>query len=62
MDEGTKTLVDAAELARIISLPVTSVRRLTRLGTMPHYHAGRLLRYDTAECLAFMKNGRQADQ
>ena len=55
MMDGTKTLVDASELARIIGLPVASVRRLARQGVLPFYRAGRLLRYDITECLAAMR-------
>ena len=60
--EGTKTLVDASELARIVGLPTASVRRLARQGELPSYRLGRLLRFSPVEVLAAIKNGNHSKE
>ena len=55
MDEGTKTLVDAAELARIVGLPEASVRRLARKGELPALRFGRLWRFDVDRVMAALE-------
>jgi excisionase family DNA binding protein len=62
MDEGTKTLVDASELARIVGLPTASVRRLARQGELPSYRLGRLLRFSPVEVLAAMKDSNHSKE
>ena len=62
MMDGTKTLVDASELARIIGLPVASVRRLARQGELPSYRLWRLLRFSPVEVLAAMKDSNHSKE
>ena len=55
-------LLTAAQLADYLQLPLPSVRRLTRQGSIPCFRAGRLLRYDLREVKqAFHANGREND-
>lgn len=41
--------ITAEELADFLSMPVASVWRLSRLGQIPSYRLGRLMRFDRAE-------------
>ena len=54
-DNGER-LIDAVELARLLSWSVDSVYRAVRFGWMPCYHLGpRLLRFDPAEVREALK-------
>jgi excisionase family DNA binding protein len=42
-------LVTAAEIAEMLSVPVSWVREHTRSGAIPHVRFGRWIRYDTKD-------------
>lgn len=46
------TLISAAELARIVGVDPSHVRRLARSGQLPHYRVGSTYRFLLAEALA----------
>jgi excisionase family DNA binding protein len=47
--------ITAEELADFLDLPITSVWRLSRDGTIPSYRLGRLMRFDLVEVRAALK-------
>ena len=51
----TPTLVDTAEIAKMLALSEAAVRRLARLGVLPCYQVNRLYRFSPAEVLASMR-------
>jgi excisionase family DNA binding protein len=51
MNGEVTRLIDAEELAEVLRLPLASVWRLARDGSIPCYRAGRLMRFDLARVL-----------
>lgn len=51
-------LLTAAEVAELLSLPVSWVRGHTRTGAIPHVPLGRYVRYERAEVLAWVDSLR----
>jgi excisionase family DNA binding protein len=47
-------LLDAAEVAELLHVPVSWVRAETRAGRIPHLELGRYKRYDRAAVLAWL--------
>jgi excisionase family DNA binding protein len=47
-------LLDAGEVAELLSVPERWVREHTRGGKLPHVRLGRYLRYDRADLLAWV--------
>jgi hypothetical protein len=54
-------LVDAAEVAAHLNVPVSWVRQETRAGRMPHLELGRYKRYDWPAVVAWLE-GQRAGQ
>jgi len=52
-------LLDAAELAEILNVPVTWGREATRSNVIPHIELGRYRRYDLAAVLAWLEECKQ---
>ncbi|HEY8628665.1 MAG TPA: helix-turn-helix domain-containing protein [Gaiellaceae bacterium] len=50
--------VDAAEVATLLSVPVSWVRERTRTGEIPCRRFGRYVRFDTGEVLAWAEDQR----
>lgn len=48
-------LLDAAEVAEILSVSVSWVREHTRNGDIPHKQLGRYVRYDRGEVLGWVQ-------
>jgi excisionase family DNA binding protein len=49
-------LVDAAEVAELLSVPVSWVREATRAGQLPCVTLGRYRRYDVDDVLAWVES------
>jgi excisionase family DNA binding protein len=49
-------LLEAAEVAELLNVPVTWVREQTRSGAIPCVELGRYRRYDGAEVLAWLES------
>ena len=49
-------LMTAAEVAELLSVPVSWVRESTRSGAIPHIQLGRYVRYDHGEVLAWVES------
>jgi excisionase family DNA binding protein len=54
----TGRLLDANEVAEMLSVPVTWVRAETRAGRMPHLALGRYKRYDRDAVVAWLETQR----
>ena len=54
-------LLQAPEVAELLSVPVSWVRAETRAGRIPHLTLGRYKRYDRAAVLAWLE-GQRAGQ
>jgi excisionase family DNA binding protein len=52
----TDRLLDAKEVAALLSVPVSWVRETTRAGHMPVVELGRYRRYDRGEILAWVES------
>ena len=52
----TDRLLEAQEVAELLSVPVGWVREHTRTGAIPHVQLGRYRRYDRAEVLAWVES------
>jgi excisionase family DNA binding protein len=50
-------LSTAQEIAEALGLPIQSVYGFTREGCLPAIRFGRMIRYNPAEILAFLKQG-----
>lgn len=50
----TERLLDAAEVAELLHVPVSWVRESTRSGAMPHVALGRYKRYRLADVDAWL--------
>lgn len=48
-------LLTAAEVAELLSVPVSWVREATRSGAIPHVRLGRYVRYREADVLAWLE-------
>lgn len=48
-------LLEATEVAEVLSVPVSWVREHTRAGRIPHVQLGRYVRYDLDEVLAWVE-------
>jgi excisionase family DNA binding protein len=57
----TDRLLDAAEVAELLAVPVSWVRAETRAGRIPHLELGRYRRYDREAVLAWLE-GQRAGQ
>ena len=57
----TDRLLEAAEVAELLAVPVSWVRQATRDGHVPHVCLGRYRRYDEASVLAWLE-GQRAGQ
>jgi excisionase family DNA binding protein len=51
-------LLTAAEVAELLSVPESWVRRETRAGRMPHVALGRYRRYDWPAVVAWLEDQR----
>jgi excisionase family DNA binding protein len=52
----TDRLLEAKEVAELLSVPVGWVREHTRSGAIPHVPLGRYVRYDRGEMLAWVES------
>lgn len=50
-----RKLLTAAELARLLGLSAAGVRRYARLGKLPYYRIGGLMRFDPDDVLRAIK-------
>lgn len=60
MTRHAARLLDATDVATMLSVPTSWVREHTRSGTIPHVQLGRYVRYDEADVRAWVesvKNG-----
>ncbi len=55
----SERLLDAAEVAAMLSVPLSWVRETTRAGAMPHVVLGRYRRYVEADVLAWLETVKQ---
>jgi excisionase family DNA binding protein len=55
----SERLLEAAEVAALLSVPVSWVREQTRSGALPSIALGRYRRYDRGEVLAWVDSLRQ---
>ncbi len=53
-------LVDAKTMAKITSIPLSSIWRGCREGTIPHYRYGRLVRFNLSEVLTSLRETAMA--
>jgi excisionase family DNA binding protein len=53
--ENKTVLIDAKQMARLTSLPISSIWRGCRDGSLPHYRLGRVVRFDASEVLSFLR-------
>jgi excisionase family DNA binding protein len=60
--EAKKTLIDAREMAELTRLPISSIWRGCRNGSLPHYRLGRVVRFDVSEVLASLHKNTLAGQ
>lgn len=51
-------LLDASDVAALLSVPVSWVRDHTRSGAIPHLELGRYVRYEQADVLAWLETCR----
>ena len=64
MEQGTKALATAQELAAILKVPVSWIYQRTRLGpeALPFIRVGRYVRFDPQQVIAFLEaKGRTGD-
>ena len=54
----TERLLEAHEVAEMLSVPVSWVRAETRAGRIPHLELGRYKRYDREAVLAWLETQR----
>jgi excisionase family DNA binding protein len=54
----TDRLLEAHEIAELLSVPVSWVRAETRAGRIPHLELGRYRRYDREAVLAWLESQR----
>jgi excisionase family DNA binding protein len=52
----TDRLLEAREVAVLLSVPVGWVREHTRSGAIPHVQLGRYVRYEHADVLAWVES------
>jgi excisionase family DNA binding protein len=52
----TDRLLDAKEVAELLSVPVGWVREHTRSGAIPHVPLGRYVRYERGDVLAWVES------
>lgn len=57
----TDRLLNAAEVAALLSVPTSWVREQTRAGNLPHLALGRYKRYEREAVLAWLE-GQRAGQ
>jgi excisionase family DNA binding protein len=57
----SERLLEAAEVAALLSVPVSWVRAETRAGRIPHLELGRYKRYEREAVLAWLE-GQRAGQ
>jgi excisionase family DNA binding protein len=57
----TDKLLNATEIAELLSVPTTWIRQETRAGRLPHIVLGRYRRYDREAVLAWLE-GQHAGQ
>lgn len=55
----TDRLLDAAEIAERLNVPVSWVREITRSGAIPHVTLGRYKRYDLADVQEWLEKCKQ---
>jgi excisionase family DNA binding protein len=55
----TDRLLDAAEVAELLSVPVSWVREETRAGRLPNLKLGRYRRYDRDAVVAWLETCRE---
>lgn len=53
---ATDRLLEAAEVAGLLGVPVRWVREHTRTGAIPHVQLGRYVRYDRGDVLAWVES------
>ncbi|WP_370327133.1 helix-turn-helix domain-containing protein [Euzebya sp.] len=61
-DGSTTTLLTAAQVAERWQVPVRTVYAWAKRNAMPHYRAGRLLRFDPAEVEEHFRSHGFADE
>jgi excisionase family DNA binding protein len=54
----TERLLEAREVAELLSVPVSWVRAETRAGRIPHLELGRYRRYEREAVLAWLETQR----
>ena len=59
-NESQKHLLTAEQLSRYLQIPLASVWRLSRKGSIPSLRAGRLLRFDLELVIEAMSHTRKA--
>lgn len=57
---SAERLLDAAEVAEMLAVPVSWVREATRSGAMPCVRLGRYVRFERDEVEAWLASCRQA--
>lgn len=60
--EAKRTLIDAREMAELTRLPISSIWRGCRNGSLPHYRMGRVVRFDVTEVLSSLHKNAMASQ
>ena len=53
---STERLLEASEVAELLSVPESWVRETTRAGQMPVVRLGRYVRYDPGDLLAWLES------
>lgn len=54
----TDRLLDAADVAELLNVPVSWVREQTRAGRIPHVELGRYRRYEREAVIAWLETQR----
>ncbi len=58
---GTPNLIDAGQLARNLAIKKATIRAWTRLTEIPRINCGRLVRYDYAAVLEWLRAQRKPE-
>jgi excisionase family DNA binding protein len=62
LDKDTTTLLTAAQIAERWQVPVRTIYAWARRNAIPHYRAGRLLRFDPAEVEDHFRSGGYTEE
>jgi excisionase family DNA binding protein len=52
-------LLTAAEAAKLLTIPVSTLQEHTRRGLIPHLRIGRAVRYDAADLARWLESVKQ---